>query len=565
MWHEMCKYLVDGQSAKTTKNPIGDPMRCFLFAVLSLAAPLGAFALTWDFADGSTYGWTARESSSYTNKSGSREPLHSEVVDGVWRIAPVPGRRPTVQLRSPLIGKDSALFDRLTLRLRLIHHSPTAGEFSMDWSNAKSRRLLIGGFNTTRLQPYPIEWEDITIELRALATHPEHEITWQDTLFNIRIDMMLYRDSQDVDNHPKFLAIDHIQLTGAEELAQGELSPEDISMEVGPPGTLFAELDFFPLGEGLGIPDRQPDHLPSGRRVGQRESRGAVGDVDGDGDADLVVAWNRLVDGEKQQGWIVASNDGLGRFDPTQEVALLITSFSSYPRPLDLWGSDFDGDGLLDLVVEHGTVELWSSWGGGFDPVLQLGPGGTLVGLADGDGDGDMDLLVRWDNYFRESSDLTLWIDDGYDFVSSDTLVFDREEANPYLPAGQPLGKAASLLWNRPCHDVYALPDEPLGPWQLARPWAAIEEPPLFFAAEVDPCALHLLADLDGNGAVDLLGSPERIDTFFDTDYYGLALWRLDASGVVDTPFLARLESTPVRGHRQRPQRRWTPRCSLGR
>ena len=30
---------------------------------------------------------------------------------------------------------------------------------------------------------------------------------------------------------------------------------------------------------------------------------------------------------------------------------------------------------------------------------------------------------------------------------------------------------------------------------------------------------------------MDLLGSPESIDTFLETDYYGLALWRLDASG----------------------------------
>ena len=70
------------------------------------------------------------------------------------------------------------------------------------------------------------------------------------------------------------------------------------------------------------------------------------------------------------------------------------------------------------------------------------------------------------------------------------------------------------------------------GFWQLTRPWAATQEPPLSFAAPINPCALHLLADFDGDGMVDLLGSSENIDPFlkFD-DYYGLALWRLDASG----------------------------------
>ena len=484
-------------------------MRCFLFAALSLAAPLGAFALTWDFDDGSTWGWTARESSSYSTQHTS-EPLRGEVVDGVWRIAPAPTGRPTVQLRSPLIGEDSALFDRLTLRLRLIHHSPTEGPFWMVWSNADNRRRP----KSTREnpQPYPIEWEEITVDLRALAADPERAVSWQDTLFIFHIDMMLYRDSQDVANHPKFLEIDWIKLTGTEELAQGELSPRDLGVELGSPGTLFAEPNFFPLGEGIGIPDSR------------REPRGAVGDVDGDGDADLVVAWDRLVDDERQLGWTVASNDGLGGFEPTQEVTLSTIPFDDTPY-IVLRGSDFDGDGLIDLAVsEGGVVELWYNWDGGFDPIIELS-GVAFTGLVDGDGDGDVDLLVR--GFDGESYYVTLWINDGYDFVSSDTLVFGREEARPYLPAGQPLGEAASLLWNLPCY-------RPQGPWQLTRPWAAVQQPPLSFEAEVNPCALHLLADLDGNGTVDLLGSPKIIETFLSSsDYYGLALWRMDASGVL--------------------------------
>jgi len=507
MWHEMCKYLVDGQNAKTTKNPIGDPMRCFLFAVLSLTAPLGAFALTWDFDDGFTWGWTARESASFSNTHTS-EPLHSEIVDGVWRIAPVPGRRPTVQLRSPWIGEDSALFDRLTLRLRLMHHSPTEGAFLLYWSNAVNRGLsppdTRGVFGTGRPQSYPIEWEDITIDLRALAADPKWKITWQDTLFIFRIDMELYRDSQDVDNHPKFLEIDSIQLTGAEELAQGELAPRDLDVELEPPGTLFAESDFFPLGGTIDFPGGYWE-----------DAQGVMGDVDGDGDADLVVLWTRLVDGERQQGWTVASNDGLGGFEPTQEVILsTYTSFFDSFSSMDLWGSDFDGDGLLDLAVGKGvTVGLWYNWGGGFDPTLQLSDV-KLVGLADGDGDGNVDLLVS-----DTASQVSLWTNDGYDFIHSDTFVLDSEDARvPYLPAGQPLGKAASLLWRRPCY-------QPQDFWQLTRPWAAIEEPPLSFEAVVNPCDLHLITDLDGDGTVDLLGSPERTQTFFGI------VNRMDASG----------------------------------
>ena len=114
-------------------------MRYALFAILLLAAPRGAVALTWDFADGSTYGWTARATTIYANVEGTNAPLHSEVVDGVWRMALVPDES-KVQLISPVIGEDSALFDRLTLRLRLIHHSPIEGFLWMHWSNVKYNR-----------------------------------------------------------------------------------------------------------------------------------------------------------------------------------------------------------------------------------------------------------------------------------------------------------------------------------------------------------------------------------------------------------------------------------------
>ena len=113
----------------------------------------------------------------------------------------------------------------------------------MDYSVNRAR------FLEERPQRYPIEWEDITVDLRALAeadlTVRDYPATWQDTLFNFHITM---EGSRDVDNYPTFLEIDSIQLTGAEELAQGELSPRDIAVEVGPPGTLFAAPDFFSLG-----------------------------------------------------------------------------------------------------------------------------------------------------------------------------------------------------------------------------------------------------------------------------------------------------------------------------
>ena len=494
-------------------------MRYALFAVLLLIAPRGVVALTWDFDDGSTYGWTARATTLYINVEGINAPLHSEVVDGVWRMALVPGQRPMVQLISPVIGEDSALFDRLTLRMRLIHHSPIEGFLWMHWSNVKYNRRTDFNVNEARFreerpQRYPIEWEEITVDVRALAEAGpavrDYPATWQDTLFNFHLTMW---GSRDADNYPTFLEIDSIQLTGAEELAQGELSPRNIAVEVGPPGTLFAAPDFFSLGG------------PIGSRLDV--SRGAVGDVDGDGDADLVVAWDRYMDRKEHVGWIVASNDGLGRFEPTQEISLSATTSRNYAPSISLRGSDFDGDGLLDLVVAEGpSVELWYNWGDEFDPILQLSEV-RLLGLADGDGDGDLDLLV-WGRD-GESYYVTLWNNDGYGFVSSDRFAFDSKEDHfPILRAGQPLGEAAILFWFLPCRQRLCKPQF----WQLTRPWAAVQQPPLAVEAPIRPSALHLIADFDGDGTVDLLGSPERIETpFLGSNDYGLTLWRMDASG----------------------------------
>ena len=155
----------------------------------------------------------------------------------------------------------------------------------------------------------------------------------------------------------------------------------------------------------------------------------------------------------------MASNDGLGRFEPTQEISLSTVSTNSRVTiPLiALWGSDFDGDGLLDLVVNEGrSIELWYNWGDEFDPILQLSEV-RLLGLADGDGDGDLDLLV-WE---RDGASyyVTLWNNDGYSFVSSDRFALDSKEGHfPILRAGQPLGEAAVLFWFPPCSQRFCNP-----------------------------------------------------------------------------------------------------------
>ena len=496
-------------------------MRGMFLAILLLAAPRGGSALTWDFTEDTTWGWAAQEGIAVS--IGGRltsTTVRSEVADGVWRIAPARGSRsPAIQLLSPLIGEDSALFDHVTLRLRLIHHSPTEGAIQMWWFNSESKRrlemqerLVLPSFTEGFLSyVFTTDWQEITIAL------DREGLVWQDSLFYFELHVGLNRRATGPEDFPDFLEVDWIQLTGAEELLLGELPPRAVVAGSGPPGALLADPVFSPLWGGVSLMG-----LPG-------YSYGVLGDVDGDGAVDLVTSTRVYrqndLSGEGQMRLTVSSNDGQGRFRPIQRIL----------RPgffLQLEGHDFDGDGLMDLVLESQGIEVWHNRGeDGFAPILHLPYGVWIAGLADGDGDGDVDLVVteeeveRGDEMFSYS--VTLWANDGEGgFVQGDRLALDGYTA--VVPVGQPPGEAVRLLWHRPC-------GQPPGPWGLSRPWAAQPEPVLFFEAAVNPCAVHLLADLDGDGHVDLLGSLERDlrPLVYGATTHGLALWRLDASGVL--------------------------------
>ena len=272
------------------------------------------------------------------------------------------------------------------------------------------------------------------------------------------------------------------------------------------PGALFAEPRFSVLGRGID--------------EGLSILQDTLGDVDGDGDDDLVVP--------VYADWTIAASDGWDGLVPTGEVLLLSQDQWAFSM---IAGGDFDEDGLLDLAYsDDRTTELWLNRGeDGFETILQLSDS-YLLGLADGDGDGDVDLLVA--ELDGVSYNVIMWVNDGAaGFAHSNRFDLDTEEDLRAFPlAGQPMGAAVRVLWNRPCY-------KPVGPWRLTQPWAASPPPPLFFDAAVNPCDLHLLTDLDGDGAVELVGTPER-NLFFDFDrrttYHGLSLWRVDASGGVE-------------------------------
>jgi uncharacterized repeat protein (TIGR01451 family) len=120
----------------------------------------------------------------------------------------------------------------------------------------------------------------------------------------------------------------------------------------------------------------------------------ALGDVDDDGDLDALVANDS---GQAQEVYL---NDGSGAFTPHPSAPTFGTGASS-----DITLGDVDGDGDLDVLVANFSgeaQEVYLNDGHGvftphpIDPTFGAG-NSRAVGLGDVDGDGDLDALVAND------------------------------------------------------------------------------------------------------------------------------------------------------------------------
>lgn len=131
-----------------------------------------------------------------------------------------------------------------------------------------------------------------------------------------------------------------------------------------------------------------------------------AGDLDGDGSVDLIVAQNprQTFDGSERV-WL---NDGHGRFRDAS--AGLPMAANSFTRSLAL--GDVDGDGDLDLLTLGSTTQLWLNDGRArfTDGSTRLPSEGRLdaqVGmLGDFDRDGDLDFVrvgVHTDAYLENT------------------------------------------------------------------------------------------------------------------------------------------------------------------
>ena len=467
-----------------------------------------AMAIRWDFDDGTTQGWGAKKPI-WSGGNHLFFSLSGTVEAGVWRINAfrTDGLRGSgVTLISPTIGHDSHLFDRVRVRFRTVHPSPTIGALILQWTNEhnlmfpgsdplpkRSRFSLSANGNYGELL-YTTEWQEFEFSLIDMEESSfGYQRLWEGLLDDIRLMFVVEFMMGSLPDWPastkvSALEVDWVELTGVEEVLQGEL-PRPPVFDLGIEGPkVFAPPVFYPIVRDLG-----PFRLFG---AAQEE---VLTDLDGDGDLDLFAFWGGI-----EGGWVMARNNGQGAFETIRIEPL---EERMYDRRVLV--GDVTGDGQDEIVLGFQRGEIWDLgvWAVSaefqIEPLVQK-PNRRLVDLADWDGDGQAEVFaqpVDGDDSFLEVWD---WENGAWTFSE--------------WPVPDP---ASGLSWAHQIGDF-------TGDGTLEVLWgpAAVEWPELFeqaisFRAAVlgaDPTQgvlfekvmpLSLLAgrasDFDGDGQVDLL------------------------------------------------------------
>ena len=526
--------------------------------------------VVWDFSTGDQ-GWRARDA----KYSSPQYFLPAEARDGVLHVplgAPGPRRVPSVELVSPEIGYDAGVFSGLEVRARLIHGKPLPGRFSITWTTPANRLLpgrdpfgerlaeerrrtgidslqvaWVNRFWNWMSDPvmYGTDWQDLRLD--PLNQRPETDwgdpkvvappACWEGELVDLRLTFLLAdlrrREEISPGDFPVALEIDRIALVGP--------GPRRVDL---PPTSVVAAPT-----PGLWM---QPSGLQPLRQRGIREGWPVLGDVDGDGDVDLVVDYSLGSGYTKPEiGWVTALNDGSGRFRQ-HAVQGLEGSEGSINVLRTLLGVDVDGDTQMDLVVGklRSTRVFLGNGQGRFRQSVAWENHG-LIGVTDVDADGDADIVTR--PYVETGADLPpaerTWTiklqlnQGGGRFVSERSATPLIAGAYPHALGDLDGDGQAELLWlgswdpTAGRRDLYVDSGCVGGHWR-ERTALSLPPPPASVEGSGWPTPTYL-GDLDHDGVVEV-GTPLGIlrDNWVNVDL-GMELYPA-RGGSIPQPWLPR-------------------------
>jgi len=235
----------------------------------------------------------------------------------------------------------------------------------------------------------------------------------------------------------------------------------------------------------------------------------AVGDIDGDGDPDLLTA------GGKNAIARLWCNDGTGRFAQTWGVDMGDSDTSP------AFG-DVDGDGDLDVLFSvwagRGAVVVrfndgTGAFGGGSRVAVGSYP--SAPALGDIDGDGDLDLLTA--NYGGIRQSVSVRLNDGQGTFGGALDVTAGTYSQEVLLGDVDGDGDLDLLARDDSHTAYLRLNDGHGMFRQRRA--------VYLGCRVEDIALH---DVDGDGDLDLLGAVEPRGLVVPDR---VSIWRNDGRG----------------------------------